>query len=64
MINESLSFELSFSFKDINEINIQKKISNLNSKKAETFGNIPTKVLKESSEICNLVLIIYGIMKY
>ena len=30
-----------------------KELSSLNSKKAETFGNIPTKVLKTSSDICN-----------
>ena len=28
----------------------------MSSKKAGTFGNIPTKVLKTSSEICNKVL--------
>ena len=51
-----MSFESRFSFKDIFETDILKEISNLNSKKARTFGNIPTKVLKESSEICNIVL--------
>ena len=29
----------------------------MSSKKAGTFGNIPTKVLKTSSEICNKVLL-------
>ena len=33
-----------------------KELSSLNSKKAGTFGNIPTKVLKISSDICNKVL--------
>ena len=33
-----------------------KELSSLNSKKAETFGNITTKVLKISSDICNKVL--------
>ena len=40
-----------FSLKDISEADKQKEISNLKSKKAGTFGNIPTKV-KESTEIC------------
>ena len=56
MINENVSFESSFSFKFISKTDIQKDISNLNSKKAGKFGNIPTKVFKESSEICNIVL--------
>ena len=33
-----------------------KELSSLNSKKTGTFGNIPTKVLKISSDICNKVL--------
>ena len=33
-----------------------KKISNQSPKKAGTFGNIPATFLKESSEICNIVL--------
>ena len=45
MIN-NVSFESGFHFKDICESYIQKEISNLNSKKAEMFGNIPTKVLQ------------------
>ena len=32
------------------------QISNLNSKKVGTFGNIPAKVLKYSSNVCNAVL--------
>ena len=50
MINENVSFESSFNFKDISESDMQKEISNLNSKKAGMFGNIPTNV-------CNAVLI-------
>ena len=56
MINENVSFESCFSFKEIRESDIQKEVSNLNSKKAGTFGNIPTKVLKDSSDICNSIL--------
>ena len=51
-----MSLELRFSFKYISETYTQKEISNLNFKKAGTFGNIPTKVLKESLAICNTVL--------
>ena len=28
------------------------------------FSNAPTKVLKESSNVCNAVLRIYGLFKY
>lgn len=37
-------------------VSIQQEISNLNSKKAAMIGNIPTEVLKESSNVCNAVL--------
>ena len=56
MINENVSFERKFTFKEINELDIQKEISNLNPKKVGMFGNIPTKVLKESSNVCNAIL--------
>ena len=35
---------------------MQKEIYNLNSKKVGIFGNIPAKVFKESSNVCNAVL--------
>ena len=38
------------------ESDIQNEVCNLNSKKTGTFGNITTKVLKDSSDICNSVL--------
>ena len=56
MINENVSFESRFSFKEIRESDIQKEVSNTNSKKSGTFGNIPTKVLNYSSNICNSML--------
>ena len=56
MINENVSFESRFSFKAVNEDNIQREILNLNSKKPGTLGNIPTKILQSSSKICNVVL--------
>ena len=46
IINENVSFESRFSFKGIRESDIQKEVSNLNSKKTGSFGNIPTKILK------------------
>ena len=52
IINENIPFDSRFSFKEISEDNIK----NLNTKKASTFGNIPTKILKDSSEDCSIVL--------
>ena len=56
MINENVSFESQFSFMTVNEENIQREIFDLNSKIPGTFGNIPTKMLKRSSDICNVAL--------
>ena len=46
----------SFSFTTANEEKIQQAILDLNSKKPGTFGNIPIKMLKSSSDICNVAL--------
>ena len=54
MINENVSFESRLRFTAVNEDN-QREILNLNFKKPGTFGNIPTKMLKSSSEICNVL---------
>ena len=56
MINENVSFESRFSFTAVNEDEIQREILNLNRKKTDTFENIPTKMLKSSSEICSVAL--------
>ena len=56
MINENVSFESRFNFTAVNEDDIQREILNLNPKKPGTFGNIPTKMLKSLSEICNVAL--------
>ena len=53
MINKNVSFESRFSFTTINEDNTQREILNLNSRKPGTFGNIPTKTLKSSFDICS-----------
>ena len=55
MINENISFESHFRFNEIRESDIQTEVSNLNSKKVGSFGNIPMKVLKDSSNICNSI---------
>ena len=51
-----MSTESSFDFTEISVSEMTKELSSLNSKEAESFGNIPTKVLKISSDICNKVL--------
>ena len=56
MINEKVRFESCFSFKEVSNLDIEREISHLNTKKVGTFGNIPTKVLKESSNVCNSTL--------
>ena len=56
MINKNVSFESRFSFTTVNEDNIQREILDLNSKIPGTFGNIRTKMLKSSSDICNVAL--------
>ena len=47
---------LSLHFTEISVSETRKELSILNSKKAETFGNITTKALKISSDIFNKVL--------
>ena len=56
MTNKNVSFESRFSFKEMLEYDIKKVVSNMNSKKAATLGNIPTKVLKDSSDISYSIL--------
>ena len=51
-----MSTDSLFHFTKIGVSEIAKELSSLNSKKAGAFGNIPTKVLKISSDICNKVL--------
>ena len=41
-----------FSFHEVDQVVIKNEIKNLNSKKATPFGNIPTKDLKRTQEIC------------
>ena len=51
-----MSTEFSFHFTEISVSETTKELSSLNSKKAGTFGNIATKVLKISYDICNKLL--------
>ena len=55
-ITENVSFESRFRFKIVNDNDIQREVLKLNSKKPGMFGNIPTKILKSSSEMCNEIL--------
>ena len=56
VIKENVSTESLFQFTEISLSEMTKELSSLNSKKTGTFGNIPFKVLKISSDICNKVL--------
>ena len=51
-----MSTESLFHFTEISLSEMTKELSSLNSKKAGTFGNTATKVLKTASDICNKVL--------
>ena len=55
-ITENVSFESRFRFKVVNDNDIQREVLKLNLKKPGTFGNVPTKILKSSSEMCNEIL--------
>ena len=42
-----------FSFKEVSISEIEEELKELNSNKATTFGNIPIKILKQSSKSCS-----------
>ena len=44
-----------FSFKEVSISETEKELKELNSSKA-TFGNVPTKILKQSSKSCSDIL--------
>ena len=46
-----------FTFNEVNLSDIEREISNLKSQKSGTSGNIPTKILTKSSEICSKTLL-------
>ena len=64
MINHNVSFESRFNFQVVNENDIKQEVSNLNSIKTGTFGNIPTKMLKAHRKFAIKYLLTYGILKY
>ena len=45
-----------FLFKKVSISETEKELRELNSKKATTFGNTPTKILKQSSKSCSDIL--------
>ena len=45
-----------FSFKEVSVSETEKELRELNSSKAITFGNIPTKILKQCSKSCSDML--------
>ena len=45
-----------FSFHQVGLTSIKKTISQLNNKKATTFGNVPTKELKRTQDICGPII--------
>ena len=56
MIKENVSTDSLFHFAEISVSEMTKELSSLNSKKAGIFGNIPTDLLKTSSDIYNKVI--------
>ena len=53
LIKQKLKNVDHFSFKEVSISEIEKELRELNSNKATTFGNIPTKILKQSSKSCS-----------
>ena len=45
--------KMKFSFNEIVSSDIEAEIKNLNSRKANTFKNIPAKLLKDNRDVCN-----------
>ena len=53
LIKQKLENVDHFSFKEASILEIEKEFRELNSNKATTFGNIPTKILKQISKSCS-----------
>ena len=62
-IKQNISVKKDFYFSNTEIKDILKETTDLNNKKNGTFGNIPTKLLKEVSDICAPALMTFGIMK-
>ena len=54
-IKEKLSVNSAFSFKPVDVQCLEKELEQLNPRKADTADNIPSKPLKDTSEICGTV---------
>ena len=53
LIKQNLENVDHFSFKEVSISEIGKELRELNSNKATAFGNIPAKILKQSSKSCS-----------
>ena len=53
LIKQKLENVDHFSFKEVSISETEKELRELNSNKATAFGNIPTKILKQSSKSCS-----------
>ena len=53
LIKQKLENVDHFSFKEVSISETEKQLRELNSNKTTTFGNIPTKILKQSSKSCS-----------
>ena len=56
MIHEQKKVQINFCFKEVFIEETQKEISNLNNKKTSQNSDIPTKVIKENSNIFEKVM--------
>ena len=55
-INEMISINKSFNFRKVYLNEVEEQIQKLNVRKANTFKNIPPKLLKDNSDICSPLL--------
>ena len=55
-IKECVNLENAFNFEITNKDEISEEISNLDNKKNGTYGNIPTKIIKDNYDICSSFL--------
>ena len=53
LIKQKLENVDHFSFKEVSISEIEKELMELNSNEVTTFGNMPTKILKQSSKSCS-----------
>ena len=56
-ISEMISIEREFDFSKVSISDVDDQMKKLNIKKASTFKNVPTKILKQKADICSPVLL-------